>query len=55
VSHIREEATMHATVDEHKDRTMARLADLIEDAAVIVMLFSFTVLVAALIVAAIVI
>jgi hypothetical protein len=53
--HIREEATMPATVDEHKDRTMTRLGDLVEDAAVIVLLFSFAVLVAAVIVAALVI
>ncbi len=48
---------MPANVDERraKDRTASHLADLAEDAAVIVMLFSGVVLAAALIVAAIVI
>jgi hypothetical protein len=56
MSHIREEAIMLATVDERraKDRTISR-ADLAEDAAVILMLFSGVVIAAALIVAALVI
>jgi hypothetical protein len=55
MSHIRQEATMPATVEQHKDRTMTRLVDLVEDAAVIAMVFSFAVLMAAVIVAALVI
>jgi hypothetical protein len=51
--HTREEATMATTVDkrEPKDRTMNRLADLAEDAAFLVVLFSGVVMVAALIAA----
>jgi hypothetical protein len=55
LTQTREEATMPATVDQHKDRTMSRLGDLLEDAAVIAIVFSFVVLVAAVIVAALVI
>jgi hypothetical protein len=56
MSHIREEATMSAIVDERKakDRTMDRLAGLVEDAAVLAVLFSLMSLVAAVIVAAVV-
>jgi hypothetical protein len=46
---------MPATVDQHKDRTMTRLGDLVEDAAVLAMVFAFMALVAAVIVAAFVI
>jgi len=51
--HIREEAGMATTVDkrEPKDRTVNRLADLAEDAAFVVMLFSGIVMVAALVAA----
>jgi hypothetical protein len=57
MSPTREEATMSATVDERKakDRTMDRLAALVEDAAVIALLFSLVALVAAVVVAALVI
>jgi hypothetical protein len=48
---------MSATVDQRKakDRTMDRLAALVEDAAVIALLFSLMALVAAVVVAALVI
>jgi hypothetical protein len=57
MSQIREEATMPAVVDERKttDRTIDRLAGLVEDAAVLAMVFSFMALAAAVIVAALVI
>jgi hypothetical protein len=57
MSHTREEATMSATVDERRatDRTLDRLAALVEDAAVIAVLFSLMALVAAVVVAALVI
>jgi hypothetical protein len=49
----REEAIMLATIDrsDAKDRTMNRLADLAEDAAFLVVLFSGVVMVAALVAA----
>ena len=52
--HIREEATMSAVVDERKAKghTMDRLADLVEDAAVLALVFSIMVLVAIVIAAA---
>jgi hypothetical protein len=55
--HLREELTMRTTVDEQRarDRTTDRRADLAEDAAFVVMLFSGIVLVVAIVVAAFVI
>jgi hypothetical protein len=55
--HLREELTMRTTVDEQRarDRTTDRRADLTEDVAFVVMLFSGIVLVVAIVVAAFVI
>jgi hypothetical protein len=55
--HLREELTMRTTVDEQRarDRTTDRRADLAEDVAFVVMLFSGIVLVVAIVVAAFVI